>query len=88
MNTPNVFAGRLERRVRRVGNETMPGVHGFFSLLTALFVGIAVGRPVTRPPPHRSRRAELPLPSLLRVTRLALVMRSLRKHGIFSGVAP
>ena len=29
MNTPNVHAGRLERRVRRVGNETMPGIHGF-----------------------------------------------------------
>ena len=32
MNTPNVGAGRLERLVRRVGNETMPGVHGFCSL--------------------------------------------------------
>jgi len=31
MNTPNVHAGRLERRVRRVGNETMPGVHEFCS---------------------------------------------------------
>ncbi len=31
MNTPNVDAGRLERRVRRVGNETMPGIHGFCS---------------------------------------------------------
>ncbi len=28
---PNVHAGRLERRVRRVGKETMPGVHGFCS---------------------------------------------------------
>jgi len=32
MNTPNVHAGRLERRVRRVGIETMPGIHGFCSL--------------------------------------------------------
>ena len=31
MNTPNVDAGRLERRVRLVSNETMPGVHGFCS---------------------------------------------------------
>ena len=26
---PNVHAGRLERRVRLVGNETMPTIHGF-----------------------------------------------------------
>ena len=32
MNMPNVHAGRLERRVRRVGNETMPRLHGFCSL--------------------------------------------------------
>jgi len=32
MNTPNVDAGRLERRVRRVGNETMPGLHGCCSI--------------------------------------------------------
>jgi len=31
MNTPNVGAGRLERRVRLVGRETMPGNHGFCS---------------------------------------------------------
>ncbi len=31
MNTPNVHAGRLERRVRMVGRETMPGIHGFCS---------------------------------------------------------
>ena len=31
MNTPNVHAGWLERRVRRVGRETMPGIHGFCS---------------------------------------------------------
>gem|GEM_PF-5634376 len=31
MNTANVGAGRLERRVRREGRETMPGVHGFCS---------------------------------------------------------
>jgi len=29
MNAPNVHAGRLERRVRRVGRETMPGIHEF-----------------------------------------------------------
>ena len=34
MNTPNVHAGRLERRVRRVGRETMPGIHGFCSLFS------------------------------------------------------
>ena len=39
MNTANVRAGRLERRVRRVSKETMPGVLGFCSLLTTLFVG-------------------------------------------------
>jgi len=32
MNTANVHAGRLERRVRLVGNETMPGFHGFYTL--------------------------------------------------------
>ena len=32
MNAPNVDAGRLERRVRRMGRETMPGIHGFCSL--------------------------------------------------------
>jgi len=31
MNTPNVGAGRLERRVRRVGREAMPDIHGFCS---------------------------------------------------------
>jgi len=29
---PNVHAGRLERRVRRVGREIMPVIHGFCSL--------------------------------------------------------
>jgi len=28
---PNVHAGRLERRVRRVVRQTMPGIHGFCS---------------------------------------------------------
>ena len=28
-NEPNVIAGRLERRVRPAGSETMPGIHGF-----------------------------------------------------------
>jgi len=32
MNTPNVPAGRLERRVRRMGRETRPGILGFCSL--------------------------------------------------------
>ncbi|MCX7113385.1 MAG: hypothetical protein NTX45_25415 [Proteobacteria bacterium] len=31
MNTLDVDAGRLERRVRRVGRKTMPGVHGLSS---------------------------------------------------------
>ena len=31
MNKPNVLAGRLERRVRRVGWETMSGFHVFCS---------------------------------------------------------
>jgi len=31
MNTPNVDAGRLERRVRRVSRKTMPSIHGFCS---------------------------------------------------------
>ena len=34
MNTPNVGAGRLERRVRREGRATMPGLHGFCFLYT------------------------------------------------------
>ena len=34
MNTANVRAGRLERRVRRVSKETMPGVLGFCSFFT------------------------------------------------------
>jgi len=34
MNTPNDDSGRLERRVRRVGRETMPGIHGFCSFFT------------------------------------------------------
>ena len=29
---PNVGAGRLERRVRLAGRETMPGIHGFCSI--------------------------------------------------------
>ena len=28
---PNVHAGRLERRVRRVGRNTVSGIHGFCS---------------------------------------------------------
>ncbi len=34
LNTANVHAGRLERRVRRVGRETMPKLHGFCSFFT------------------------------------------------------
>ena len=34
MNMPNVHAGRLERRVRRVDNETKPGIRGFCSFFT------------------------------------------------------
>jgi len=33
MNTPNVDAGRLERRVRRVGNKTIPGFMDFAPFL-------------------------------------------------------
>jgi len=29
-----IGSGRLERRVRLVGNETKPGVHGFCSFFT------------------------------------------------------
>jgi len=36
MNTPNVGESRLERRVRRVGSETMPGFMDF-----ALFINPA-----------------------------------------------
>ena len=32
MNTLNVPAGRLERRVRRAGRDTVSGIHGFCSL--------------------------------------------------------
>jgi len=31
MNTPNVHAGRLERRVRQVGRDTMPDINVFCS---------------------------------------------------------
>jgi hypothetical protein len=31
MNTANVHAGRLERRVRRVDRDTVPDIHGFCS---------------------------------------------------------
>ena len=33
MNTPNVHAGRLERRVRQVDRDTVSDIHGFCSLL-------------------------------------------------------
>ena len=46
MNTPNVDAGRLERRVRRVGRETMPGIHGFCSFYPfGAMRGVALLRP-------------------------------------------
>ena len=45
MNTPNVHAGRLERRVRRVGNETMPDIHGFCSFYPC---GAILGVPLLR----------------------------------------
>jgi len=45
MNTPNVHAGRLERRVRRVVRETMPGIHGFCSLFP---FGAICGKPLLR----------------------------------------
>ena len=45
MNTPNVHAGRLERRVRLVGGETMPGVHGFCSFCSS---GTIRGVPLLR----------------------------------------
>jgi hypothetical protein len=34
MNTPNVHAGRLERRVRRVGRETRSVIHGICSFFS------------------------------------------------------
>ena len=34
-NEPNDHAGRLERRVRRVGRETMPGIHEFCSFYSS-----------------------------------------------------
>ena len=46
MNTPNVGAGRLERRVRRVGKETMPGIHGFCSFSP---FGAMRGKPLIAP---------------------------------------
>ncbi|MEI7870171.1 MAG: hypothetical protein WCI11_19985 [Candidatus Methylumidiphilus sp.] len=39
MKTPDVDAGRLERRVSLVGRETMRGVLGFGSLLTPILSG-------------------------------------------------
>ena len=43
MNTAKVHAGRLERLVRRVGRETMPGFHGFCSLFP---FGAICGKPL------------------------------------------
>ena len=48
MNTPNVGAGRLERRVRRVGRETMPGILGFSLCLCNPFGAISGGAPLLR----------------------------------------
>ncbi len=48
MNAPNVHAGRLERRVRRVGRETTPEVIGFSLCLCNPF-GAIRGKPLLRP---------------------------------------
>jgi len=46
MNTPNVPAGRLERRVRLVGRETMPDIHGIYSIYP---FGAIRGKPLIAP---------------------------------------
>jgi len=46
MNTPNIHAGRLERRVRLMGREIMPGIHGFCSFYP---FGAIRGKPLLRP---------------------------------------
>ena len=46
MNTPNVPAGRLKRRVGLVGRETMPSIHGFCSFFP---FGAIRGVPLLRP---------------------------------------
>ena len=58
----NVHAGRLERRVRRVCNETKPGIHGFYSFYPS---GAISGVPLLRTTaPHGEKingEAALPL---------------------------
>ena len=46
MNTPDVDAGRLERRVRRVGGKTMPGFLEFCSFYS---FGAICGVPLFAP---------------------------------------
>ena len=50
MIMPNIHAGRLERRVRRVGRATMPGIHGFCSFYP---FGAIRGKPLLRPALNR-----------------------------------
>ena len=84
MNTANVHAGRLERRVRRVGKETLPGIHGFCSLFP---FGAIRGVPLLRVtaldisslPVHTVRFSPLPAPSPLLAIEGIKNSRNLRK---------
>ena len=56
---PTVHAGRLERRVRLVSNETMPGVHEFcmnFALFFHSAQGAIRGEPLLRPALNQMNR--------------------------------
>jgi len=46
MNTPNVDAGRLERRIRRLGRDAVSGIHGFSPLSP---FGAIHGKPLLHP---------------------------------------
>ena len=64
MNTPNVHAGRLERRVRRVGRKIRPGLLGFCSLPYPY--GAIRGKPLLRPTALVTHSAQYSAGPLLR----------------------
>gem|GEM_PF-3227264 len=77
MNTATVHAGRLERRVRRVGRKTMPGFHGFCSFYSS---GAIRGVPLLRLTafiyPYSSQTSLLPPHSV----RPLYLLRSFQKY--------
>ncbi len=73
---PNVHAGRLERRVRRVVSVTIPGVHGFCSFYP---FGAIRGKPLLRPTAlfigEQTADCRLRSESALRVTGYGFLVR-------------